>query len=144
MRDLSHGPPYLFPLKASFIRVRYNCGDWYVYSIWFFKICFFLQIRGLSVDDAIKKVSFLPQKGAKILKEVRRCQCEDFFKLFLKMLYVHSVHIFEILSSWQCLLEGQKTAVKSYGIEYPSNMWIGKFSEYSVCMNIIIKIVMHS
>ncbi|XP_022326726.2 large ribosomal subunit protein uL22m-like [Crassostrea virginica] len=58
---------------------------------------FTTMIRGLSVDDAIKKVSFLPQKGAKILKE--------------------------------CLLEGQKTAVKSYGIEYPSNMWI----EHAYC-----------
>ncbi|XP_062591353.1 large ribosomal subunit protein uL22m-like [Saccostrea cucullata] len=58
---------------------------------------FTAMIRGLSIDDAIKKVSFLPNRGAQILKE--------------------------------CLLEGQKIAVKAHGIEYPSNMWI----EHAYC-----------
>lgn len=34
---------------------------------------------------------------------------------------------------WQCLLEGQKIAVREHGIEYPSNMWIGMFQFYVCC-----------
>lgn len=86
----------------------------------------------MSIDDAIRKVSFLPQKGAKILKDVGGYVKSNFIPQLIESCLL-SIESLPLPFCWQCLLEGQKIAVREHGIEYPSNMWIGMFQFYVCC-----------
>lgn len=42
-------------------------------TIWHLSVGSPLQIRGMSIDEAIAQLEFNDKKGAKIMKEVRSC-----------------------------------------------------------------------
>lgn len=70
------------------------------------------MVRGMSVEEAIRQLSFHKLPTASIMRDVRERSARR-----LRRFIIHS----------QVLIEAQEMAVKEHNIEYKSNLWVCKY-----------------